>query len=195
MFDRSVNKVVLVGNLGKDPEMRWMQNGNAVAGLTLATSESWKDKQSGERVEKTEWHRLGVFNRLGEMCGEFLRKGAKIYIEGKLQTRKWQDSQGNDRYTTEIVVNELQLLDGGPNAPQSNQQNNPNQQQHQQGAPAPQYQNQQPAQQHNQQPAPQNNNHQQQQRNQQPAPQNNHQQRPPQHQPQQQNRWGNDSQR
>lgn len=111
MFNRSVNKVVLVGNLGKDPEMRYMPNGNAVANLTLATTESWKDKQTGERQEKTEWHRLTVFNRLGEMCGEYLKKGAKIYVEGKLQTRKWQGQDGQDRYTTEIVVDEIQMMD------------------------------------------------------------------------------------
>jgi single-strand DNA-binding protein len=130
MFNRSVNKVVLVGNLGKDPEMRYMPNGNAVANLTLATTESWKDKQTGERKDKTEWHRLTVFNRLGEMCGEYLKKGAKIYAEGKLQTRKWQGQDGQDRYTTEIVVSEIQLLDSRnqaqgqfqPNAPQQNAQ-------------------------------------------------------------------------
>lgn len=133
MFNRSVNKVVLVGNLGKDPEMRYMPNGNAVANLTLATTESWKDKQTGERKEKTEWHRLTVFNRLGEMCGEYLKKGAKIYVEGKLQTRKWQGQDGQDRYTTEVVVAEIQMMDsrnsaqGGfqPNTPQ--QQNTPQQ--------------------------------------------------------------------
>lgn len=111
MFNRSVNKVVLVGNLGKDPEMRYMPNGNAVANLTLATTESWKDKQTGERKEKTEWHRLTVFRRLGEMCGEYLKKGAKIYVEGKLQTRKWQGQDGQDRYTTEIIVDEIQMMD------------------------------------------------------------------------------------
>lgn len=111
MFNRSVNKVVLVGNLGKDPEMRYMPNGNAVANLTLATTESWKDKQTGDRKEKTEWHRLTVFNRLGEMCGEYLKKGVKIYVEGKLQTRKWQGQDGQDRYTTEIVVSEIHMMD------------------------------------------------------------------------------------
>jgi len=111
MFNRSINKVILIGNLGKDPEMRYMPNGNAVANLTLATTESWKDKQTGERKDKTEWHRLTVFNRLGEMCGEYLKKGAKIYVEGKLQTRKWQGQDGQDRYTTEIVVDEIQMMD------------------------------------------------------------------------------------
>ena len=107
---RGVNKVILVGNLGKDPEVRYMPNGNAVANITLATSESWKDKTSGEQQEKTEWHRIVMFRRLGEIAGEYLKKGSQVYIEGKLQTRKWQDNSGNDRYTTEIVANEMQML-------------------------------------------------------------------------------------
>ena len=107
---RGVNKVILVGNLGKDPEVRYMPNGNAVANITLATSESWKDKTTGEQQEKTEWHRVVMFRRLGEIAGEYLKKGSQVYIEGKLQTRKWQDSSGNDRYTTEIVANEMQML-------------------------------------------------------------------------------------
>ncbi|MCG6200540.1 single-stranded DNA-binding protein [Psychromonas antarctica] len=111
MFNRSINKVILIGNLGKDPEMRYMPNGNAVANLAIATTESWKDKQTGERKDKTEWHRLTVFNRLGEMCGEYLKKGAKIYVEGKLQTRKWQGQDGQDRFTTEVVVDEIQMMD------------------------------------------------------------------------------------
>jgi single-strand DNA-binding protein len=109
---RGINKVILVGNLGKDPEVRYMPNGNAVANITLATSESWKDKQTGETQEKTEWHRVVLFRRLGEIAGEYLKKGSQVYIEGKLQTRKWQDSSGNDRYTTEIVANEMQMLGG-----------------------------------------------------------------------------------
>jgi single-strand DNA-binding protein len=109
---RGVNKVILVGNLGKDPEVRYMPNGNAVANITLATSESWKDKQTGEQQEKTEWHRVVMFRRLGEIAGEYLKKGSQVYIEGKLQTRKWQDNSGNDRYTTEIVANEMQMLGG-----------------------------------------------------------------------------------
>jgi single-strand DNA-binding protein len=109
---RGVNKVILVGNLGKDPEVRYMPNGNAVANITLATTESWKDKQSGEQQEKTEWHRVVMFKRLGEIAGEYLKKGSQVYIEGKLQTRKWQDNSGNDRYTTEIVANEMQMLGG-----------------------------------------------------------------------------------
>jgi len=109
---RGVNKVILVGNLGKDPEIRYMPNGNAVANLTLATTESWKDKQTGDQQEKTEWHRIVMFRRLAEIAGEYLKKGSQIYIEGKLQTRKWQDNSGNDRYTTEIVASEMQMLGG-----------------------------------------------------------------------------------
>ena len=109
---RGVNKVILVGNLGADPEVKYMPNGNAVANVTLATSESWKDKQSGENREKTEWHRVVFFRRLAEIVGEYLKKGSQVYIEGKLQTRKWQDKNGVDRYTTEIVANEMQMLGG-----------------------------------------------------------------------------------
>jgi single-strand DNA-binding protein len=113
---RGVNKVIIVGNLGSDPEVRYMPNGGAVATLSVATSETWKDKQSGDRQERTEWHRVVCFNRLGEIAGEYLRKGAKVYLEGSLRTRKWQDQQGQDRYTTEIVANEMQMLDGRSNA-------------------------------------------------------------------------------
>ena len=109
---RGINKVILIGNLGSDPEVRYMQSGGAVATLSLATSETWKDKQSGERQERTEWHRVVCFNRLGEIAGEYLRKGSKVYIEGSLRTRKWQDQQGQDKYTTEIVASEMQMLDG-----------------------------------------------------------------------------------
>lgn len=114
---RGVNKVILIGNLGRDPEIRYMPNGQAVANITIATSESWKDKNTGEQQEKTEWHRVVFFRRLAEIAGEYLKKGSKVYIEGKLQTRKWQDNQGQDRYTTEILANELQMLDsrGGSN--------------------------------------------------------------------------------
>jgi len=108
---RGINKVILVGNLGRDPEMRYTPSGSAVANLALATSESWKDKQTGENQERTEWHRIVMFNRLAEIAGEYLKKGSKVYIEGKLQTRKWQDKEGQDRYTTEIVGNEMQMLD------------------------------------------------------------------------------------
>jgi single-strand DNA-binding protein len=108
----SVNKVILVGNLGRDPETRYTASGSAITNISVATSESWKDKSSGEKVEKTEWHRIVFFNRLAEIAGEYLRKGSQVYIEGKLQTRKWQDKSGQDRYTTEIVGNEMQMLGG-----------------------------------------------------------------------------------
>jgi single-strand DNA-binding protein len=107
---RGVNKVILIGNLGKDPEMRYSPNGGAVGNITIATSESWKDKTSGEKQEKTEWHRVVFFGRLAEIVGEYLKKGSQIYVEGRLQTRKWQDKEGKDRYTTEIVANEMQML-------------------------------------------------------------------------------------
>lgn len=109
---RGVNKVILVGNLGQDPEVRYTANGAAVANITVATSEQWTDKQSGQKQEKTEWHRVVLFGRLGEIAGEYLRKGSQVYLEGKLQTRKWQDQNGQDRYTTEIVANEMQMLGG-----------------------------------------------------------------------------------
>lgn len=108
---RGINKVILIGNLGADPEVRYMPNGGAVTNVTLATSESWKDKQSGEQHDRTEWHRVVFFNRLAEIAGEYLKKGSKIYIEGRLQTRKWQDKNGQDRYTTEIIAGEMQMLD------------------------------------------------------------------------------------
>lgn len=107
----SVNKVILIGRLGKDPETRYMTNGEAVTNATLATSENWKDK-SGEKQEKTEWHNLVFYRRLAEIAGEYLKKGSQIYVEGKLQTRKWQTKEGQDRYTTEIVVNEMTMLGG-----------------------------------------------------------------------------------
>ncbi|CAJ0997807.1 Single-stranded DNA-binding protein [Sodalis praecaptivus] len=115
MASRGVNKVILVGNLGQDPEVRHMPNGGAVANITLATSESWRDKQTGETKEKTEWHRVVLFGKLAEVAGEYLRKGSQVYIEGSLQTRKWQDQSGQDRYTTEVVVNiggTMQMLGG-----------------------------------------------------------------------------------
>ncbi len=108
---RGINKVILIGNLGRDPETRYTQGGSAVTNLRLATAESWKDKQTGEQQERTEWHSVVCFARLGEIAGEYLRKGSKVYIEGRLQTRKWQDKDGNDRYSTEIVANEMQMLD------------------------------------------------------------------------------------
>ncbi|MEM0954801.1 MAG: single-stranded DNA-binding protein [Pseudomonadota bacterium] len=108
---RGINKVILVGNLGSDPETRYTQAGAAVTNVSLATSESWKDKQTGQPQERTEWHRIVFFNRLAEIAGEYLRKGSKVYVEGSLRTRKWQDQSGQDRYTTEIVANEMQMLD------------------------------------------------------------------------------------
>ncbi len=111
MASRGVNKVILIGNLGQDPEMRYMPNGNAVANATVATSESWKDKNTGEAQEKTEWHRVVFFRRLAEIVGEYLKKGSKVYIEGRLQTRKWTDKDGQDRNTTEIVADQMQMLD------------------------------------------------------------------------------------
>ena len=111
---RGVNKVILVGNLGKDPEVRFAPSGSAMANITVATTESWKDKQTGEKQEKTEWHRVVFFNRLAEIVGEYLKKGSQVYIEGRLQTRKWQGQDGQDRYTTEIVASEMQMLGGRP---------------------------------------------------------------------------------
>ena len=133
MATRGVNKVILIGNLGQDPEVRYMPNGNAVTNISVATSESWKDKNTGADQERTEWHRVVMFRRLAEIAGEYLRKGSKVYLEGSLRTRKWQDKSGQDRYTTEIVAAEMQMLDsrgagqGGGNYPQG-----------QDAAPAPQ---------------------------------------------------------
>ena len=109
---RGVNKVIIVGNLGQDPEVRYTPSGSAVANVSIATSEQWKDKQTGENHEKTEWHRVVFFNRLAEIVAEYLKKGRQVYVEGRLQTRKWQDQSGNDRYTTEIVASEMQMLGG-----------------------------------------------------------------------------------
>ncbi|RUO78593.1 single-stranded DNA-binding protein [Pseudidiomarina taiwanensis] len=116
MASRGINKVILIGNLGQDPEIRYTQNNTAIANLSIATSETWKDKQTGEPREQTEWHRCVAYRRLAEIAGEYLKKGSKVYVEGRLQTRKWQDQSGQDRYTTEIVINEMQMLDsrGGP---------------------------------------------------------------------------------
>ncbi len=108
----SINKVIIVGNLGNDPEVKYMPSGGAVTNVSIATTDKYKDKNSGEMVEKTEWHRVVFFNRLAEIVGEYLRKGSQVYIEGKLQTRKWQDQSGQDRYTTEIVAREMQMLGG-----------------------------------------------------------------------------------
>lgn len=117
MANRGINKVILIGHLGQDPEIRYMPNGNAVANITLATSETWRDKQSGEQKERTEWHRVVFFGKLAEIVGEYLRKGSQVYVEGRLQTRKWQGQDGQDKYTTEIVVDiggTMQMLGGRP---------------------------------------------------------------------------------
>jgi single-strand DNA-binding protein len=113
---RGINKVILVGNLGADPETRYTPSGSAVTKIRIATSESWKDRQTGERQERTEWHRVVFFGRLAEIAGEYLKKGSQVYVEGSLRTDKWQDQSGQDRYTTEIVANEMQMLGGRPGA-------------------------------------------------------------------------------
>ncbi len=109
---RGINKVILIGNLGQDPEVKYMPSGGAVCNITVATTESWTDRDSGEKQERTEWHRVVLFRRLAEVAGEYLRKGSKVYIEGRLQTRKWQGQDGQDRYTTEVIANDMQMLDG-----------------------------------------------------------------------------------
>ena len=116
---RGVNKVIIVGNLGNDPDTRYMPSGSAVTNLSVATNESWKDKQTGEQKDRTEWHKVAMFGRLAEIAAEYLRKGSQIYIEGRLRTRKWQDQNGNDRWTTEIIADEMQMLGGrtGAGAP------------------------------------------------------------------------------
>ncbi|KTD49643.1 single strand binding protein [Legionella quinlivanii] len=134
---RGINKVILIGNIGGDPDVRYMPNGNAVTTLSVATSEAWKDKQTGDKQERTEWHRVVCFNKLGEIAGEYLRKGSKVYVEGSLRTRKWQDQQGQDRYTTEIVANDIQMLDGKGSA-SSNYSDMPQQAPAQQGMGKPQ---------------------------------------------------------
>lgn len=151
-MSRGINKVILIGNLGQDPDCRTTPNGTTVAKINVATDESYKDKQTGQIVPRTEWHRVAFFNRLAEIARDYLRKGSKIYVEGKLRTNKWQDESGNDRYSTEIIVSELQMLDsaqtanGGANQsqpqarPQANQghQNQPNQTYQRPQAQAPQ---------------------------------------------------------
>ena len=112
-MSRGINKVILVGNLGQDPETRNMPSGGAVTNISIATSEQWKDKQSGEQKERTEWHKVAFFGRLAEIAAEYLSKGSQVYVEGKLRTRKWQDREGSDRWTTEVIADELQML-GGP---------------------------------------------------------------------------------
>lgn len=129
---RGINKVILIGNLGADPEVRYTPNGNAVANVSLATSTAWRDKQTGELQDRTEWHRIVFFNRLAEIVGEYLHKGSKIYVEGSLRTRKWQDNSGVERYTTEIIANEMQMLDSrSSNSSGVNPQNSNYQQQNQ----------------------------------------------------------------
>lgn len=156
---RGVNKVILIGNLGNDPEVRYTPNGGAIANLSIATSDSWTDKNTGQRQDRTEWHRVTIFGKLAEITQQYLRKGSKVYLEGRLQTRKWQDQQGQDRYTTEIIVDgfsgQMQMLDsrqdgagmgyqqptsGGGHAPPQQYDTSPQQtapQQHQPAAPAP----------------------------------------------------------
>ncbi len=119
----SVNKVILVGNLGQDPEVKYMPSGGAVTNISIATTDTWKDKASGEKKERTEWHRVVFFNRLAEIVGEYLRKGSTVYVEGNLRTRKWQDQSGQDRYTTEIVAREMQMLGGKPGGSSDYQKN------------------------------------------------------------------------
>lgn len=124
---RGVNKVILIGNLGGDPETRYLPSGGAVTNVTIATSETWKDKQTGQQQERTEWHKVVFYNRLAEIAGEYLRKGSKVYLEGSLRTRKWQDKQtGQDRYTTEIIASEMQMLDGRGDGSGSYQQDGGN---------------------------------------------------------------------
>lgn len=131
MASRGINKVIIVGNIGQDPETRYMPSGSAITNISVATSDTWKDKQTDQPVERTEWHRIVFFNRLAEIAGEYLKKGSKVYVEGALRTRKWQDQSGQDRYTTEIVASEMQMLDSRP-AGESGYQpanNQPNRQQ------------------------------------------------------------------
>ena len=144
MANRGINRVILVGHLGQDPEVRYMPNGNAVANFSVATSESWKDKQTGETRDRTEWHRIVVFGKLAEIAGQYIKKGSQVYLEGQLQTRKWQDQSGQDRYTTEVVINPiggtLQILgsrENGADERGHSTQNNLSRQQNK-NAPAPQ---------------------------------------------------------
>ena len=122
-MSKGINKVILIGNLGQDPETKFLPSGGAVTNISLATSESWKDKQTGQMQERTEWHRVVFFNKLAEIAGEYLKKGSKVYVEGSLRTRKWQGQDGQDRYTTEIVASEMQMLDGNRNSNQPDDRN------------------------------------------------------------------------
>ncbi len=153
-MSKGVNKVVIIGNLGNDPETRYMPSGGAVTNISIATSETWKDKQTGQPQERTEWHRVVFFNRLAEIAGEYLRKGSKVYVEGSLRTRKWQDQSGQDKYTTEIVAKEMQMLDSRGGG-QGNQQGGGYQDQGYSQAPAQQAPRRAPARQAAPQPAPQ----------------------------------------
>jgi single-strand DNA-binding protein len=144
-----INKVIVLGNLGQDPEVKYMPNGSAVTNISIATSEKWKDKNSGQEQERTEWHRVVFFGKLAEIAGQYLRKGSKVYVEGSLRTRKWQAQDGSDRYSTEIVVKDMQMLDGKQDGQQQQQSQPAPQQQQQQRAPQqqaqkPQQQRQQP---------------------------------------------------
>ena len=131
----SVNKVILVGNLGKDPETRHAPNGDAICSITVATTDTWKDKTTGEKKEQTEWHRVSFFGRLAEVAGQYLRKGSAVYVEGSLRTRKWQDKDGNDRYTTEIRADQMQMLGGRSDRQQSSDDGAPQQQRQEQRRP------------------------------------------------------------
>lgn len=124
-MSKGINKVILIGNLGTDPEIRYMSNGSAVANFSVATNESWKDKQTGEIQERTEWHKVSLFDKLAQIAGEYLKKGAKVYIEGSIRTKKWQDQSGNDRYSTEIIANTMQMLDSKEFKVKNNNNTNP----------------------------------------------------------------------
>lgn len=132
---RGINKAIIVGTLGKDPETRYMPSGGAVTSITVATNENWTDKQTGQKQERTEWHNITFFGRLAEIAGEYLKKGSQVYIEGSLRTEKWQDKQGNDRYTTKIIANEMQMLGGRPGGGSNDYSSSSQQQQQQQSQP------------------------------------------------------------
>ncbi len=139
---RGINKAIIVGTLGKDPETRYMPSGGAVTSIAVATNENWTDKQTGQKQERTEWHNITFFGRLAEIAGEYLKKGSQVYIEGSLRTEKWQDKQGNDRYTTKIIANEMQMLGGRPGGGSNDYSSSSQQQQQQQQQSQPQSANQ-----------------------------------------------------
>ncbi len=139
---RGINKAIIVGTLGKDPETRYMPSGGAVTSIAVATNENWTDKQTGQKQERTEWHNITFFGRLAEIAGEYLKKGSQVYIEGSLRTEKWQDKQGNDRYTTKIIANEMQMLGGRPGGGSNDYSSSSQQQQQQQSQSQPQSANQ-----------------------------------------------------